>query len=220
MIKYLISVFFMLSIYLIFLTVFFFTVGVAIEKISVRMQAENILQEYSIIADDNFKKKMCTWISGIKASASNRDNKKIDDKNRDTTTEAMKLIGIISACSLSLAILLLAFSGTTFSDVKDIIRENLTLIVAVAITEILFVVFVSRHYLTLPPETIRRVIICSAIDPRVGGLNVNVNVTNRPNFYDIGDGDEYYCGAKTGDADCFSFWKNQSQSEEVNTKTN
>jgi len=218
MIKYLISVFFMLSIYLIFLTVFFFTVGVAIEKISVRMQAENILQEYSIIADENFKKGMCKWISGIKASASNRDNKEIDDKNRDTTTEAMKLIGIISACSLSLAILLLAFSGTTFSDVKDIIRENLTLIVAVAITEILFVVFVSRHYLTLPPETIRRVIICSAIDPRVGGLNVN-DVNSRPN-YDIGDGDEYYCGAKTGNAQCFSFWKNQSQSEEVNTKTN
>lgn len=164
--EYIFSTLLMISMYLIFLCIFFFTFGAYIEKLSVANQSKNIVHSLTI----DFKRIMdvanvaypnsITWKPIKVDENSNKDlDKKVSEQNSKVVKMAIKYCSITVAILLSIAAIIFIIFKFDLSHALDVVKKNIIMIFFVCLTQVAFFSGISANYLTLDPKDVKLSII-------------------------------------------------------------
>lgn len=152
-IKALTSNIFMLAIYSMFVPILFFTYGAYIEKQIIKKQVVRLIENLEESAKD-----LDFTIPNVDIAV----DKTLDESVKKNNRELIKIaFGYLTAGFLGgiiLTILLWHFASKQFN-YKHMVYDNISLLVLVAITEIVFFGVVSRNYRTLDSNKIKKFIL-------------------------------------------------------------
>ena len=143
-----------LSIYLIYVPILFFTYGAYIEKKVIENQVKDLV--------DDLKNDVNVFDYGglkdIHIPTNESDDEEIERKNNDIKEESFTYLGITAVFGFLATVILWYISNKSFS-YRKLFIQNTVLLVIVAITEILFFTFISKNYKTLDTNKVKRTLI-------------------------------------------------------------
>ena len=149
-----------LTMFSIFLAIFYFTYASKIEKDILEIQIKNLID--NLTADlknvdssssntDNLKK----IIDSINPDLSSEDSR-VDESNKAVINKALVSFSIFAVITIIIVSILFYTSGT---HIKDIIVMNAILLLFVALTEVFFLNMIAKSYRSLDPNKIKLNII-------------------------------------------------------------
>lgn len=146
------------TLFSIFIGIFFFTYAVKIEKeilnIQIRHLIDNMtndLQQFTSV-----KEWIKNYVSKIEIPDLSEEDDKINSQNAIIINNAKKTLFIFGVVS----IILVTFICVIFKvNIIDVIITNILLLVFIGITEVFFLNFVAKRYLSLDPNKVKVKII-------------------------------------------------------------
>lgn len=146
------------TLFSIFLSVFYFTYTSRIEEEILTIQIKNLVNNLSggikkLNLDKNQIKKV---IDNITLPDLSKQDKEVEDHDNQLKKKAFFIFGIIS---LVCVILMFIFAYFYNVNVKSIILGNLLLLCFVALTEWFFLNFVAKSYMSLDINMVKRILI-------------------------------------------------------------
>ena len=147
-----------LTMFSIFLTIFYFTYASKIEEEILDIQIKNLIDNLtedldSIKFDSSQLKNIINQTSGPDLS---KEDKEVEDSNKKLINKAIVSFGIFTLVTVLIVTILFYIYGI---NIKDIIITNLILVLFVAITEVFFLNTVAKSYRSLDPNKIKLNII-------------------------------------------------------------
>ena len=150
----------------IFLSVFFFTYASNVEGKVVENQVNFLLDDIFGInincMPDNIKAVIKNKVNGIEINSPenislnekiNKSNDEIKNKTKDIAIKASIVVGIIVIVSF-----ILSKNGPAFFknlDLVKITKETIVILIAVALTEFIFLVFLGSKYISISPHLLK-----------------------------------------------------------------
>ena len=144
---------FMLSIYAMFVPILFFTYGAYIEKQIVKNQVERLVESFTSDA-----KNLNIGIPPIDIPVDKKFDSSVKKINDDLIKKSFTILTIGFIVGVILSLVLWKYAKKTFN-FKHLVYENFSLLLLVAITEIIFFGVISRNYRTLDSNGIKRYIL-------------------------------------------------------------
>jgi hypothetical protein len=160
-INFIINAMISVTLFAIFLTIFYFTYAAKIEGDIVDIQMKNLVNDFGYSFDiigENDKKKISEYLNNIKLPDTTKIDEDIEKSNRDVIRKAMIFLGVFSGVLILGSVILYVINKGKI-DIKYIIRNNLILITFVALTEIFFLNAVAKRYKSLDANDVKLKII-------------------------------------------------------------
>jgi len=153
------------TLFSIFLGIFYFTYASKIENEILKIQIKNLVDSFTNdlnkIHIRNINAVLYKAINGLKVPDMSEEDKKVNDSNKKLMIKSMKVFGII-------ALFCIVFITSMFFiykiELKSILITNCIILVFVGITEMFFLNMVAKRYNSLDTNTIKKTIIENIID--------------------------------------------------------
>jgi hypothetical protein len=139
----------------VFIGIFFFTYGSYIEKKIVKKQVEFLIKSNKnmlIILPPEIKKTLLDEINMVKLDFVEED-KKVEEQNKKLKKKAFILFIICLVIGLSIV---WKMSNSYNFGFSHLIKENLIILLFVAIVEFSYFTFIAQYYLSIDPNIIKR----------------------------------------------------------------
>jgi hypothetical protein len=137
----------------VFIGIFFFTYVSKIEQNIVRNQTiylvDNIIGDLDILLPDSIKLLLS---SKLIAPDMSHEDAKVEENNNALKKKAIIALSIIFGVGILIAFLISWFSKTK---ILPIIGKNLILLVFVALTEFIFLIFIGQNYISVDPNYVK-----------------------------------------------------------------
>lgn len=147
-----------LTLFSIFLGVFYFTYAAKVEGEIVKIQVQNLVDDFmGNIQDTDFDKKdLKAILDKMKVPDMSEEDKKVEESNKKLMVSASKAFGLFAIFSTIVVTYL--YIRYRF-DIKEIIITNLILLVFIAVTEVIFLNKVAKVYRSLDPHKVKSIIV-------------------------------------------------------------
>jgi hypothetical protein len=153
------------TLFSIFLGIFYFTYASNIENDILKIQIKNLVDSFTNDLNNlnitNINSEIYTVIDNFKIPDMSAEDKKVKDDNNKLMIKSLKLFGILTiSCVFFITTMFVIYK----IDLKNIIITNCIILVFVAITEIFFLNMVAKRYNSLDVNSIKTTIVENIID--------------------------------------------------------
>jgi uncharacterized protein YacL len=149
------------TIFGIFLTIFYFTYAAKIEEEIVNLQMKNLVDDFTYnldILQKEDQQKITDYLNKLELPNTDELDKEVEESNKKIIRNAMIFLGVFSGIMILGSILLYVLNKDKIS-IKYLILNNVILLIFVAVTEIFFLNLVAKKYNSLDPNVIKLKII-------------------------------------------------------------
>ena len=149
------------TIFSLFLSIFFFTYAAKIENKILKIQIKNLVDNFvgdldSLNLDESRKTQLIELIDeNMKTDMSDSD-KEVNDINKSLVKKSIKIFGGLTIVSIAIVTIMYF---TVKIEIGNILLSNLIVIVFVALLEIFFLNFIAKRYRSLDTNTVKKNIV-------------------------------------------------------------
>lgn len=147
-----------ITLFSIFLSVFYFTYTKTVEEEILNIQIKNLVNNLSSgikklnLNQDDIKK----VINSIELPDLSKADQEVEEHNNELKTKAAFIFGIIGLVCI---IILFVFSYFYKVDIKNILLINLMLLVFVGVTEWFFLNYIAKSYMSLDINMVKKLLV-------------------------------------------------------------
>ena len=143
-----------------FISIFFFLyAGKQIEPKVITSQVDRVIEELTedmkIILSDSQKQQLKTIFSNMTPPDMTEEDKKAAESNKQLLKNAAIFLGVTLVVGFIIIAILVFKYKIDFKDLKEILIENMVILLCVAATEFAFLSFIAKSYRSLDPNTIK-----------------------------------------------------------------
>lgn len=147
-----------------FISIFFFTYGSYIEKKVINNQmyflAENIKSLFSLFGE-NTNKLIIAKINEIELPNLSKEDKKVKENNNKIKIKAfLSIIIFIILISVIIYFNYNKFGNNSYK-LSEIISENIIILIAIALTEFIFITYFGARFISIEPNIVKLTILKS-----------------------------------------------------------
>ena len=164
--RFITGIIFMVSVYTLFVTVFFFTYGSMVEKEVVQNNVDLLIGDLTedikdIVDNSSYKDNISTIINDTNVPDLSTADEKITNNNKTIINKTIKTVGIGVIMSLFVSMIL----WFIFVDRKlvgfydEIVKKSFIILVVIAIIEFCYFTFISKNYRSIDPNNVKYSII-------------------------------------------------------------
>jgi len=148
-----------------FLAIFFFTYTATVEKNIVENQLDlilnNLFNDTQYLSDD-IKSQISQKLADLETPDMSKEDEKAKQNNQIVLNNAIKIISITSVCGLAISYYLFKNSSDTNKGTYfDLLKENILLLLSIALTEYFFINAISKNYVYGDTNFVKKQILIS-----------------------------------------------------------
>jgi len=132
-----------------FISLLYFTLGNYVEELMVIKNIKYLLDNFCIFNDINVKKYLKSTVNEMKPTPPGEDDKKVVDQQNKIKSEALHFYGKVNAAVI---VIVLALSFAFNIELTSVIIRSLTLLLGIAIVEVLFLCLVTYNFIMAQPN--------------------------------------------------------------------